>query len=109
MQSGLGKPWTRDGGIPQGCSLSMMFIVALYLLWCRYLATQERVQPQLYADNLKCVSKDPGLLLSAARFTTGYVRLVGQEPAPSKCVLLSSSWDVRKSMKDSVLSDGGDK
>ena len=26
------------------------------------------------------------LLLSAARFTTGYVRLVGQEPAPSKCV-----------------------
>ena len=43
------------------------------------------VQPQLYADNLKCVSRDPGVLLSAARFTTGYVRLVGQEPAFSKC------------------------
>ena len=27
------------------------------------------------------------LLLHAARFTTKYVRLVGQEPAPSKCVL----------------------
>ena len=38
-------------------------------------------QPQLYADNLKCVSRDPEVLLSAARFTTGYVRLVGQEPA----------------------------
>ena len=36
--SGLGEPWTRDGGILQGCSLSMMFIVALYLPWCRYLA-----------------------------------------------------------------------
>ena len=47
----------------------------------------EEGQPQLYADNLKCVSRDPGLLLHAARFTTGYVRLVGQEPAPSKCVL----------------------
>ena len=46
------------------------------------------VQPQLYADNLKCVSRDPDLLLNAARFTTGYVRLVGQEPAPSKCVFL---------------------
>ena len=44
------------------------------------------VQPQLYADNLKCVSQDPGFLLRAARFTTGNVRLVGQEPAARKCV-----------------------
>ena len=64
-----------------------MFIVALCLLWCRYLAAQEGVEPQLYADNLECVSRDPLRLLHAAEFTTGYVRLVGQEPAPSKCVL----------------------
>ena len=38
LASGLGEPWTRIGGIPQGCPLSMMFIVALYLPWCRYLA-----------------------------------------------------------------------
>ena len=32
LAAGLGQPWTRDGGIPhQGCPLSMMFIVALYL------------------------------------------------------------------------------
>ena len=37
LASGLGEPWTRDGGIPQGCPLSMMFIVALYLTWCKYL------------------------------------------------------------------------
>ena len=86
LAAGLGEPWTRDGGIPQGCPLSMMFIVALYLPWCRYLSAQVGVEPQLYADNLKCISRDPELLLSAARFTTGYVRLVGQEPAPSKCV-----------------------
>ena len=106
---GLGEPWTRDGGIPQGCPLSMMFIVALYLPWCRYLSAQMGVEPQLYADNLKCVSRDPALLLSAARFTTGYVRLVGQELAPSKCVLLSTSRDVRKDMRDWVLSQEGDK
>ena len=64
-----------------------MFIVALYLPSCGYLSAQEGVEPQLYADNLKFVSRDPALLLRAARFTTGYVRLVGQEPAPSKCVL----------------------
>ena len=71
LASGLGEPWTRDGGSP--CPLSMMFIVALYLPWCRYLAAHDGVQPQLYAGNLKCVSRDPNLLLHAARFTTGYV------------------------------------
>ena len=45
LASGLGEPWTRDGGIPQVCPLSMMFIVALYLPCCRYLAAQEGVQP----------------------------------------------------------------
>ena len=46
LASGLGKPWTRNGGIPQECPLSMMFVVALYLPWCRYLAAQVGVQPQ---------------------------------------------------------------
>ena len=108
MASGLGEPWTSDGGIPQGCSLSMMFIVALYLPWCRYLAAHGGVQPHFYADDLKCVSRDPPLLLHAARFTTGYVRLVGQESAPSKCVLMSISRVVRKDMKHWVLSQEGD-
>ena len=63
----------------------------------------------MHADNLKCVSRDPDLLVNAARFTTGYVRLVGQEPAPSKCVLLSTSKAVRKDMKDWVLSQKSDK
>ena len=56
----LVSPGTRDGGIPQGCPLSMMFIVALYLPWCRYLSAQDGIRPQLYADNLKCLS---GLLV----------------------------------------------
>ena len=108
LASGLGAPWSRDGEIPQGCPLSMMFIVALYLP-CRYLAAQEGVQPQQNADNLKCVSRDPGVLLRAARFTTGYVRLVGQEPAPSKCVFLSTSRVVRREMRDWVVTDEGDR
>ena len=107
LASGLGAPWTRDGGIPQGSFLSIMFIVALYLPWCRYLSAQVGVEPQLYAGNLKCLSRDPDLLLAAARFTTGYVRLVGQEPAPSKCVLLSTSREVRHDMSGWVLSQEG--
>ena len=30
LAAGLGQPWTREGGIPQGCPLTMMFIVALH-------------------------------------------------------------------------------
>ena len=87
----------------------MMFIVALYLPLCWYLGAQEGLQPQLYADNLKCVSRDPGILLRLARFTTKYVRLVGQEPAPSKCVLVSTSRAVRCDMRGWIVTDEGDR
>ena len=77
LAAGLGEPWTRDGGIPQECSLSMMFIVALYMPWCRYLSEMPDVSPQLYADNLKCVSSQPEQLLRAAQFTSAYVSMSG--------------------------------
>ena len=89
LSCGMGQSWTRDGGIPQGCSLSMIFIVALYLHWCRHLEAFRGVKPQLYADNLKCVSSDDDDdLFEDAWFTNSYIWLVGQTPAPSKCVLL---------------------
>ena len=47
------------------------------------------------------------MLLHAVRVTTGYVRLVGQEFAPSKCVLMSTSEVVRKDMRDWILTDEG--
>ena len=47
--------------------------------------------------------------MHAAGFTTKYVRLVGQEPAPGKCVFLSTSREVRKKMKGWVLSQDGDR
>ena len=37
LAAGPGVAWKRDGGIPQGCPLSMIFIVALYTPWCRHL------------------------------------------------------------------------
>ena len=67
------------------------------------------VEPQLYADNLKCVSSNDDDLYEAAWFTNSYIRLVGQTPAPSKCVLLSTSKVVRTLMRNCILSDSGDK
>ena len=113
--SGLVAEWSPSDGFAEAEAVSSMpdhpnawTDGSLVLDWCRYLSAQAGVQPQLYADNLKCVSRDPDLLLAAARFTTGYVRLVGQEPAPGKCVLLSTSREVRYGMKSWVLSQEGD-
>ena len=77
----------------------MIFIVALYVPWCRHLDALPDVKPQLYADNLKCSAERPGALFDSARFTARYVRSVGQDVSPGKCVLLSTSKSVRKAMK----------
>ena len=69
----------------------MVFIVALYTPWCRYLESQVSISPQLYADNLKCTSYSGDSVLAAARYTVFYVHAVGQEASPCKCVLLSTS------------------
>ena len=95
----LGEPWCRDGGIPQGWLLSMVFIVALHVPWCRHLDALLSVKPQLYADDLKCSAGRPCALFEAARSTAQYVRSVGQDVSPGKCVLLSTSKSVRKAMK----------
>ena len=106
LAAGLGQPWTGDGGIPQGCPLSMRFIVALYLPWCGYWVLRREFSLSCMLI-ISSVLLGPSLLLRAARFTTGYVRLVGQEPAPCKCVLMSTSRAVRSNMCGWVVSDEG--
>ena len=49
--------------------------------------------------NLKCSAERPGALFDSARFTAQYVRSVGQDVSPGKCVLPSTSLSVRKDMK----------
>ena len=86
----------------------MVFIVALYVLWCRHLDALPDVKPQLYADNLKCSAVSPRALFESANFTAKYVRSVGQDVSPGKCVLLSTSKSVRKAMKLwDISGDGG--
>ena len=84
LAAGLTRPWCWDGSIPQGCPLSMVFIVALYVPWCRHLDSLPDVKPQLYADNLKCSAARPRALFESASFTAQYVRLAGQDVSPVK-------------------------
>ena len=108
LASGLGEPWCGDGGIHQGCPLSMIFIVSLYAPWCRHLDSLPDVKPQLNVDNLKCSAERPRALFESARFTAQYVPSVGQDVSSGECVLLSTSRAVRKAMKLwDISGDGG--
>ena len=93
LVSGCGLSWrlalASPGlvmGVPQGCPLSMMFIVALYLPWCRYLAAHE-------GFSLSCMliilSAFPGILICYCVLLVSPLGMSGwlEEPAPSKCVL----------------------
>ena len=76
--------------------------------WCRHLESLPDIKPQLYADNLKCSTTQPRALFESAYFTARYVRLVGQDVSPGKCVLLSTSKAVRRAMKLwDISGDGG--
>ena len=110
LSCGLGQLWTRDGGIPQRLPSQHDFYCSPFIFpGVDTLSPLGGVKPHLYADNLKCVSCDDFDLLEAARFTNKYIRLVGQAPAPSKCILLSTSVRVRGLMRDWVLSESEDK
>ena len=76
----------------------MVFIIALKTPWCRYLESLAGISPQLYADNIKCTSYSVDSVLAAAQYTVSYVRAVGQEASPSKCVLLCTSKAARRRM-----------
>ena len=76
--------------------------------WCEYLAAQEGVEPQLHADNpslcrgiLECSCV---LLDSILGMSVGW-----QEPAPSKCVIMSTSRVVRKDIRVWVFTHEGDR
>ena len=57
------------------------------------------IKPTLYAGNLECSAESPRALVGAARLTAWYVRAASQDVSPGKCVLLSTSEAVRKSVK----------
>ena len=57
---------------------------------------------------LKCSAARPRALFESAHFTAQYVRSVGQDVSPGKCVLLSTSKAVRRAMKLwDISGDGG--
>ena len=83
--AGLREPWTRDGGIPLGCPLSMMFSVALSLHCCGHLAAQE------------CWSRSCTLIILSV--CLGILMCCTVLPGSLRC---TSTWSVRSLLLVSV-------
>ena len=100
LAAGLGESWCRDVGIPQGCPLSMVFIVALFVtlgvvIWMLCLVLNLNCMLII----LNVVLFRPRALFESAYFTARYVRSVCQDVSPANYVLLSTSKSVRRAMK----------
>ena len=54
LATGLWLAWKRDGGIPKGFPLNMVFTIALFTPWSCHLGSLAGISPELYADNFKC-------------------------------------------------------
>ena len=88
----------------------MMFRVALYLPWCRYLEARRGVSPismLIISKVCVCVCVEILVCFCALRGS-----LLGgwsaKKQAPTKCVLLSTSKAVRGDMRNWVSSEKGD-
>ena len=54
LSCGLGEPWTLHWSIARDAPISMVFLVAVCLRWCKVLESVPGVQPQLYVVKFKC-------------------------------------------------------
>ena len=95
LASGIGETWARDGGIPQGCPLSMV-VVALCLPWCNCLVSIGRVKHQLYADTPRSFAHGCSYLYRLFSYCWSH-------RCPTKCVLLSTCPKIRREMKSWVI------
>ena len=95
--------WFRPGldlgwGIAHGFLISMVFMVALYVPWCRHLEGLQGATMQLHADNSKCTSHDADDILLATQYTGAYVKVVGRKLVLAS-LLLSAPRASRRRLK----------
>ena len=99
LAAGLGEPWCGDGCIPQGCSLSVVFVAALYVPGVGDWRLCVVLNPSCTRIIYSAVLCAPGPFFWCCKVHCS-VCLVGWSGCfSSKCVLLSTSKAVRNSIK----------
>ena len=95
---GIGKPYSRRCGIPQGDPLSMMMVALMMRPWVS-LMLYLGLSPWILADDILLMAFGPDMLASFANgmhATHLYIRAMGAKLAPSKSYNFASTLKARK-------------
>ena len=108
MVGGLGSPYTRFMGIPQGCPMSMMLIMLILRAWLVEMRGS-LVKPRDLADDLLMVASGPqheNLIKEAVEKTYAYMNDMGAKVATQKSLLFSSCSATRRRLRRHVWKCG---
>ena len=98
IHGGLGKPYAKRCGIPQGCPMSMMFIALLLRPWTVAIANMRAI-PRILADDLMVLThgtKHCENMQRALNFTHEFLHDMGAVVAPKKSFIFSNVLACRK-------------
>ena len=98
---GIGTPYKRPTGVPQGDPFSMMVAAMITRPWLVQMK-EAAVKPRILADDLQLLARGPNHLEQfqyAFDATHKHLHDMGAKIAPKKSVTFSSDWASRKWLK----------
>ena len=99
IAGGLGTPYKRRCGIPQGCPFSMTMVALIMRPWIILMRKISGITAYILADDVLMVATGEGMLNSIAEAinkTHSYLHAMGARVAPDKSYNFASSSEARK-------------
>ena len=94
LAGGMGKPYRKKCGIPQGCPLSMLMVALIMRPWIVMMRTIHGVSCYILADDVLLLAEGAsmvGKLAEALNATHEYLNDMGAKVAPAKSYNFTSS------------------
>ena len=108
VAGGLGLPYQRPTGIPQGCPMSMMIIAIMFRPWIIE-ARRTDVKPRGLADDILVIASGEDrlqLILHALEKAQQYIAEMGARVAAKKSILFSNCKATRLALKKHTWRSG---
>ena len=104
LAGGVGMPYQRRCGIPQGCPMSMTMVALIMRPWIM-LMRENGVQTYILADDVLILAKGPNMLHNFAKAlnqTHDYLQQMGAKIAPDKSFNFASCSKAQKWLTETL-------
>ena len=105
VAGGIGKPYTRRCGIPQGCPFSMTMVALIMRSWILEMRNFTGIACYILADDVLIIStgiKMANTFVNALNAAQKYLHMMGAKVAPDKSYNFASSNKVRRWLKTTL-------